>query len=114
MAAPVHETRFVRKVRGEIAAQELSIRALARRIDPANVDRARRNLHRWLDEGIQPSAASRVAVAHALGVPTEEVTDDEDEEDDPAVSLDALLRLRIRQILREETASAAKSILKEA
>jgi hypothetical protein len=98
-AAP--ESRFVRVVRREIQAQELSVRRLARRIDPENLNRARRNLHRWLNEGIVPSPVSRVVVAHALGIATEELSDDDDEED-LAVSIDTLLRLRIRQIVREE------------
>jgi hypothetical protein len=106
MVAEAPESRFVRRVRAEIRAQNLSIRGLARRIDPEQLNRARRNLHRWLDEGIVPSTASRVVVAHALGIPTEELTDDEDDEDDPAMSLDALLRIRVRQIMREELVAA--------
>jgi hypothetical protein len=31
---------------------------------------------------------------------------DEDDEDDPAMSLDALLRIRVRQIMREELVAA--------
>lgn len=77
-------SNFVRRVRAEMSAQELSVRALARRMDPANLDRARRNLHRWLDEGISPSRASRTEVAVALGIAEAELADAE-EEDDPAM-----------------------------
>lgn len=72
-------SNFVRRVRAEMASQELSVRALARRMDPANLNRARRNLHRWLDGGITPGRASRVAVAEALGLPEGELDDEEDE-----------------------------------
>lgn len=86
MSSVTRESRFVTRVRAEIAAQGLTIRGLARKIDPLNVDRARRNIHRWLDEGIAPSRASRRDVADALGIEAAELEDD-DEEADPLVAL---------------------------
>lgn len=63
-------------------------------MDPANVDRARRNLHRWLDEGITPGRASRLAVSMALGIEAQELDGDDDEESDPVTDLMvALLRV---------------------
>jgi transcriptional regulator with XRE-family HTH domain len=59
---------FALRVRQEMKAQGLSVRGLARKIDPENLDRVRRNLHRWLDEGILPSRSSREEVALALGI----------------------------------------------
>jgi hypothetical protein len=73
-------TNFVRRVRKELAAQDLTIRGLARRMDPDNLNRARRNLHRWLDEGISPSMASRAEVAVALGIAEVELSDDDEED----------------------------------
>ena len=84
--SPAPPSRFASRVRAEMDAQSLSVRALARRIDPANLDRARRNLHRWLDEGMSPSRTSRVGVARALGIDPSELEDD-DEESDPVADL---------------------------
>lgn len=75
-------------------AQRLSTRALARRIDPANVDRARRNLIRWLHEGISPSRSSRADVARALGINASDLEDDE--EADPVAALAAVIRALVR------------------
>lgn len=92
------ESTFSQRVRGEMARQGVSIKGLARRIDPTNVDRVRRNLHRWLDEGILPHRSSRREVATALGL--DEHALDDDEESDP-VSIDELLRRRIDLLVRE-------------
>lgn len=98
------ETNFVRRVREELTAQRLSIRALAKRIDPHNVERARRNLHRWLDEGIAPSVVGRAEVADALGIPVAELDGDEDdEEEDDAV---AALMSALRRVVRDELRAA--------
>lgn len=70
-------TRFASRVRSEMAAQGLSVRGLARRIDPENIDRARRNLHRWFDDGMTPVPASRRKVAVALGLDEHALDGDE-------------------------------------
>lgn len=82
--------------------QDLSVRGLARKIDPLNVERARRNLHRWLDEGMTPHRASRAEVAVALGLSEDELEDD-DEESDPVADLTNALR----RFLVDELAKAA-------
>lgn len=92
-------TRFATRVRSEMDAQGLSVRALARRIDPANLDRARRNLHRWLDEGMQPTRTSRVAVARALGVDVSELEEDDDDEEG---DIQAVLTAWVTTIVRAE------------
>jgi hypothetical protein len=66
-------SNFVRRVRAEMDAQSLSMRGLARRIDPDNVERARRNLIRWMHGGIQPGRNNRIEVARALGINPEEL-----------------------------------------
>ncbi len=96
--ATAQQTRFVRRVRGEMAAQSLSVRGLARRMDPQNVDRARRNLHRWLDEGITPHRASIAEIATALGLEADELSADDDEESDPM----AALMIAIQRVVRHE------------
>ena len=94
MATIEKPTRFITRVRAEMFSQELSIRGLARRMDPQNVDRARRNLHRWLDEGIRPGRASRREVAAALGIEQAALEGDDDEESDPVSALmNALFRV---------------------
>jgi hypothetical protein len=67
-------------------AQQLSMRGLARRIDPDNIERARRNLIRWIHQGTQPSRANRLDVARALGIDLSELEEDE-EESDPVADL---------------------------
>jgi hypothetical protein len=101
METATRPTRFVTRVREEMAAQKLSVRGLARRMDPVNIDRARRNLHRWLDEGISPGRASRREVATALGLDTAELDDDE-EADHVAVLMNAL-----RRFVRAEVSTQA-------
>lgn len=75
-----------------MAVQKLGVRGLARRMDPQNIDRARRNLHRWLDEGIRPNRSSRREVAAALTLPEDEFDSDDDEESDPMADLLRALR----------------------
>jgi transcriptional regulator with XRE-family HTH domain len=62
------EIPFAETVRAELSRQNLSIRGLARRMNPGDTEKARRSLYRWLNDGIEPSAKSRAAVAEALGV----------------------------------------------
>lgn len=100
METVARQSRFVTRVRGEMARQSLSVRGLARKMDPANVDRARRNLHRWLDEGIAPGRASRREVAGALGIEAHELVDDDDEESDMSATLLQALRRFVRDEIR--------------
>lgn len=102
MSTITNPSRFVTRVRQEMAHQALSIRGLARRMDPANVDRARRNLHRWLDEGIRPSRTSRAEVAAALGIESAALEDDDEESD-----LVGALMAIIRSLVRDEVRAAA-------
>lgn len=104
MSAVVKQSRFVARVRSEMLTQALSVRGLARRMDPANVDRARRNLHRWLDEGITPSRSSRAEVTAALGVEAHELDGDEDEESDLPTALITVLSALVRHELRKAAA----------
>jgi hypothetical protein len=75
-------------------AQQLSMRGLARRIDPDNIERARRNLIRWIHQGIQPSRANRLDVARALGIDPGELEDDK--EADPLTDLANAVRALVR------------------
>lgn len=98
METTTHESRFIKRVRSEMSSQKLSIRALARRMDPANIDRARRNLHRWLDEGIAPGRTSRQEVAVALAIDARELEPD-DEEEDHLVAFASVRDLTIGDVL---------------
>lgn len=80
MSVADRQNGFAQRVRGHMEEQGLSVRGLARRMDPSNVERARRNLHRWLDEGIAPNRASRREIASALGVDSESLSGADDEE----------------------------------
>lgn len=82
MSATTNGKPFSTKVFSELKRQGLGIRTLARRMDPEHPERARRNLNRWLHEGIRPSPANRIAVAVALGIREDEFSSDEDDEED--------------------------------
>lgn len=84
--------------------QGLSVRGLARRMDPENLDRARRNLHRWLDEGMTPNRASRREIAAGLGVRESELPEDDDEEADLVVDLIKAIRRVVQDELAKERA----------
>lgn len=93
---------FSNKLRAELVRQGLGVRTLARKMDPAQPERARRSLNRWLNEGIKPSPANRVAVAVALGVPEESFSDDDDAEEDAELhralaDLTRVLLARVRE-----------------
>ena len=77
-------TEFGRRLREELDRQNLSVRALARRMQPDNPEPMRRNIARWLsplpESAVNPSTASVRAAAGSLGVSVEELLPDEPEE----------------------------------
>lgn len=76
------ETPFARRVGAELDARGWGIRTLARRLEPSNPEWARRNLTRWLIEGVTPrSAETRRRVAEALGINPDDFEDDEEAEE---------------------------------
>ncbi len=81
---------FAEQLRTELNRRGLGVRTLARMIAPENVNSTRVLIHKWLREEHSPSAASRVAVARALGLPPEFFLDDDDDEEEE--SLPALLQ----------------------
>jgi transcriptional regulator with XRE-family HTH domain len=85
---------FGEKLRGELARQDMSIRELARRLDPDNPQHTRRALHKWIAaDPPAPSKASRARVAGALGLDPAHFEEEDDEEDHQlARDLLALLR----------------------
>jgi transcriptional regulator with XRE-family HTH domain len=93
-------TRFGTSLRRELDRQKLSIRGLARRLDPNRPDVARRNVARWIGGYNQPSRLNRIAVAEALGLPPEAFLEDDDEEGNPLVALMGA----IRRVVRDEIA----------
>lgn len=93
---------FSGKLRAELVRQGLGVRTLARKMDPAQPERARRSLNRWLNEGIKPSPANRVAVAVALGVSEDSFDAEDDDEEDAELhralaDLTRVLLARVRE-----------------
>jgi transcriptional regulator with XRE-family HTH domain len=82
-----------------------SVRRLARVMNPEHPEPMRRLLSKWIAGDSAPTEESRARAARALGVDPS-VFADEDDEEDPAMSLtlDEFLRRRIQVVLREETA----------
>lgn len=64
--------QFAAAFRGVLEDQKLGVRTLARRRDPQNVDRERRNLHRWLAAEHFPTLPVRRQLAVDLGVDASE------------------------------------------
>lgn len=91
---------FSNKLRVELKRQGLGVRTLARKMDPSHPERARRSLNRWLNEGIKPSPANRVAVAVALGVDEAAFSDDADEDEDAEMlaALSELTRVLLARV----------------
>ncbi|HVL53952.1 MAG TPA: helix-turn-helix transcriptional regulator [Vitreimonas sp.] len=75
------------------------------------VGTSERNIVRWENSKNQPRVESVAAIAEATGrdvdffLSVNGASGDEDEEESEAVTLDDFLRLRIRQLLREEAAA---------
>ena len=84
--------------------RELTVRGLARTLaEQRHYDRAarpqesmRRTLNKYLHEGVQPSAGMRDALADAFGVDPSEVPSADDEEEDMAATLHALVQAHPR------------------
>lgn len=99
---------FPRKVQTELKRQGIGIRTLARRMNPDHPEQARRNLNRWIHEGIKPSPPNRVAVAVALGVREDTFSSEEDEEDD--AELHAALATLTHVLLERVRAEAEREL----
>jgi transcriptional regulator with XRE-family HTH domain len=98
-------SRFGEKLRRELDQRGMSIRKLARTMNPIHPEQSRRNLARWIGGYNQPSRIQLVALCEALGVPLE-TFDDDDEEADPVVALMAA----IRRVVRDEMARAEEMV----
>ena len=104
MTQTAADNLFVQRVRAEMKQQNLSVRGLARRMDPENLNRARRNLHRWLDEGTVPGRASREELAAALGIPASELApaNDMDVFASLGISIAEALRTQVQAVIQEQ------------
>lgn len=59
---------FADKLHAALDDQGISVRELARRLNPENPEAARSGIHKWLANKHEPHRASRRAVAVALGL----------------------------------------------
>lgn len=78
--APKPRTPFGHRLRAELATAEVSIRELARRLDPEKPENARRTVTRWVTGGSKPTRENRRAAAVALGLEPAAFDDEEDSE----------------------------------
>lgn len=67
-------------LRQQLDERGVTVRGLARVIDPVSPERGRRNLHRYLTGSTRPNAPMRKKIADALGVPVSEVPNGDDGE----------------------------------
>jgi len=77
-------TAFGKRLRAEMDRQQVSVRELARRVNPRDPEGSRRTIARWLtpdsSAAVNPSRARVRAVASALGVEPSSLVDEEDSE----------------------------------
>lgn len=74
------DTALARWLRTQLDEQNLGVRTLAKKINPADPEVPRRTLNRILFEGAYPSDTNRAAIASALEIPSEEMPSEDDEE----------------------------------
>lgn len=105
----VKRMRFAIQLRAALDDQGISVRSLAKRINPQTPETARSNLMRWLRGSHMPSRTSRRAVAVALGLEPAhfETAANDDEDEDPVADLMEALRALVRQTVAESNAPAA-------
>jgi transcriptional regulator with XRE-family HTH domain len=70
-------TAFSRWLRQELDNRGLGVRELARALDPAYPERARRNLHRYLNGSVAPNPPMRKRIADALGLAVDDLPGEE-------------------------------------
>lgn len=101
---------FARRLRVAIDDRNVSIRSVARTLNPESPETARSNLMRWLRGAHRPSRTSRRAVAAALGLPADYFeSDDDDEESDPVADLITAIRV----IMRDEARTLVRDELEK-
>lgn len=104
-------TEFGRKLHVELERQGVSVRELARRMQPGNPEGMRRNIARWLSSevtAVVPSPASVNATAEALGVSPDALADEEDEDDQDVY---APLTRAVREVVRAELRKAKDEVV---
>jgi len=79
---------------------EGQVRAAARVFDPADPERGKRNLNRWLAAKVLPSTASRDRLCAALGVDASELPLPDDDSEPEPVDLNAELSRAISDLRR--------------
>lgn len=105
MGAATTPTAFGRWLRSELDGRNIGVRTLARTIDRSQTELVRRNLNRYLYDGVRPSPMMRARIADALGVkPSEIPTDDDDEEEDSVKEFLDALRPLARLLARQQEA----------
>lgn len=111
MAAPTAtQGSFGQKLSAALTARGMGAKTLAKAISRqhgGSVEDRRRAIIRWL-QGSTPVQHNRHLVEDVLGLERDSLKDDEDDEEDSAlmrdVSLEDVLRLHIRRLLRDEQA----------
>lgn len=101
MSVLIPRTRFGQKLRHELDGRGMSLRSLARRLNPQHPEVARRNLARWIGGYNEPSRINRIAVARAFGMPDDSFLDEDDEESDPLVKALMPVVLEAVRVVRE-------------
>lgn len=100
-----HRDTFAQRLRTELDRADLSVRALAKRLDADNPETARRNLMRYLSGSTKPGQRMRDAIADALGVDRSLLSADDEEEEEVAAALLGVLRKLVRQLVAEVATS---------
>lgn len=98
------ERRFATRLRTHLDDQQVSVRELARRIAPDNLEPTRRRLNKYLAGEITPRPENRAEIAAHLGLEPD-AFEDEEEESDPVL----LLLNRIHRDLQDALIEAVRA-----
>jgi transcriptional regulator with XRE-family HTH domain len=101
---------FGDRLRAELERQDLSIRKLSRRINPAKPEASRRALAKWIAGDVKPTQANRILVADALGV-SHDFFDEDDEEESEVAEIVQVLMSRIDRVVHEQVTEALAAAL---
>lgn len=75
MGRGVAETEFATWLDTELKERGWGVRTLARKMDPKDVERARRAVNRYLFDGSYPNPENRALIASTLGVEEADLPD---------------------------------------
>jgi transcriptional regulator with XRE-family HTH domain len=111
MATTKRRSPFGDRLRAELDRQNLSVRGLARKMNPNDPETPRRALNRFLNGHTRtPTPESLDALVAALGEDSRERLNGDDEDDEESDELATALIASLRRIIEAETRRIRKGV----